>query len=121
MIYPFKWGHFWYSYVLERLGRIGWGRKLGINEYAEGAIVLAILEEIWNDYPQIIVGGGSYVLNNLSTIAFGLFVNSWLFYSAHVLFSKLGELGKISEIMTENKRAFADGTRVPLDGSTNVQ
>jgi hypothetical protein len=104
MIYPFKWDQFWYSYVLKRMGRIGWGRRFGISEYAEGAIVLAFLQVIWDAYLQIIVGGESYVSNNLTTIALLMFANSWLSYSAHSLFQKLRGLGEVSGIISSDQR-----------------
>lgn len=106
MVYPFEWNQFWFSYVLQRLGRIGWTRRFGIGQHAEGAIDLAIINQAWGAYINIIVGAGSYVFNDLTTIAFGLFAGSWLLLSTHLLFQKLRNLGALVEIINVDQRVM---------------
>jgi hypothetical protein len=108
MVYPFRWGDFWYSYILSRLGRIGWARRFGIGSHAEGAISLALFNEIWSAYYMVIVGGESYFSNNLSTIMFDLFAVSWIFYSTHVLFQKLCGLGYVGGIISKYGKGNAE-------------
>lgn len=108
MVYPFRWGDFWYSYILGRLGRIGWAIRFGIGSHAEGAISLALFSEIWTAYYLVIVGGESYLLNNLSTIMFSLFASSWIFYSTHLLFQKLRDLENVGGIISVHGKGNAE-------------
>lgn len=105
LIYPFKWSEFWFSYGLERLGRIGWMRRFEISQHAEGAINLALLINAWSAYVQIIVGAGSYVFNNLATIPFSIFATSWLFFSAHLLFHRLKNLVDLVRIIGADQKS----------------
>lgn len=112
LVYPFKSNRFWFSYLLERLGRIGWLRKFEIGQHAEGAINLSLVWSSWGIFLQLIVGNGSYVLNDLSTIIFMLFVNSWIFISMHVHFENLVRLSNLSKLVISNQKKRDFGKRI---------
>lgn len=109
LVYPFKFKGFWFSYILKRLGMIGWLRKFEIGQHTEGAINLTLLWSSWSVYLQLLVGSGSYVLNDLSTSIFILFVYSWIFASMHMHYEKLAKLSKLSKLVADSqkKREFS--------------
>lgn len=108
LVHPFKWDGFWFSHVLNRLGRIGWLRRFEINQYAEGAITLTLLLTIWGIYVQSILGAGSYILNDLTTIVFLVFVYSWIFASMHVHYRSLENLSELDKIINNNQKTSFD-------------
>lgn len=104
LVYPFKWDGFWFSYVLQRLGRIGWLRRFGISQHAEGAIDIALLEKAWSTFMWLVVGAGSYLFNDISTIVYHIFAYSWLFFSVHLHYNSLKNLSDLSKIVTDDNQ-----------------
>ena len=52
LVYPIERNEFWFSFLLNRLGRIGWLRRFSIGQHAEGAITLSLLLTFWGLFPQ---------------------------------------------------------------------
>ena len=112
LVYPFKFKGFWFSYVLKRLGMIGWLRKFEIGQHAEGGINLILLWVSWSVYTVLIVGGVSYILNDLSTITFLIFVYSWIFASMNVHHKNLENLLDLRKLVVRNqKKKFGERIR----------
>ena len=112
MVYPFRWDEFWFSYVLNRLGRIGWLRRFEISQHAEGAIIGTLLLTMLHIYLHTIVGNGSFLLNDLTTLLFLIFVYSWIFTSMHLHYRNLKNLSKLSKMIDNNqKNHFTDKIR----------
>lgn len=108
-IYPFRKDAFWFSHVLQRLGRLGWLRKLEISQYSEGAVNLTLLQIISSVYIWLIVGGSSYLFNDVSTIVFDILTVSWLYVSAHLHFNSLKNLVDLSGIIKNDQRSSFEG------------
>ncbi len=99
IVYPFKWNVAWFSYLLERLGRVGWLRKLHISQHGEGAITLALLLIGLETYYQMIVGAGSYVRNDVAGKAFMFFALSWIYISMYLHYKNLNALSDLAQII----------------------
>jgi len=112
LIYPFKWGEFWFSYILNRLGRIGWLRRFEISQHSEGAITLSLLLSIYNIYVYSVVGAGSYIFNDLTTVLYLVFVYSWVFISIHLHYNSLNNLSKLSKVISKAKKKFNDKIKI---------
>lgn len=109
LVYPFRFRGFWFSYLLERLGRISWLREFEISQHTEGAINLVLLLTSWSLYVRLIVGGVSYVLNDLSTIMFLIFTYSWIGASMHVHNKNLEALSDLRKLVVrKQKKEFAE-------------
>lgn len=109
LVYPIERNEFWFSFLLNRLGRIGWLRRFSIGQHAEGAITLSLLLTFWGCFLNVIVGAGSYVVNDLSTILFLIFTYSWIFTSTHLHCNSLNNLSRLSSIIREDeKNGFVD-------------
>lgn len=106
LVFPFKQDGFWFSHLLNSLGRIGWLRLFSIGQHTEGAINLALLLTMWNAFVQIIVGSGSYVQNDLSTILFLVFAYSWIFLSTHLHCNSLYSLVDLSRIVNNDQKTY---------------
>lgn len=104
LVYPLKRDGFWFSYLLKRLGRIGWLRRFEISQHAEGAITLTLLLSSFHVYNYAILGGVSYLLNDLSTLLFLIFTYSWILTSMHRHFQSIKGLSDLSKIITNDQQ-----------------
>ena len=104
LVYPFKMDGFWFSCVLERLGRVGLLRRFQIGVHAEGAVTLTLTLMVWNIYQQTIVGAGSYILNDFATMTYILFADSWIFIAMHRHFRNTQELCSLSRLVRNREK-----------------
>jgi hypothetical protein len=99
LVFPFRWSDFWFSHILECLGSIGLLRRFQFGSHAEGTVMLWILLAIPHFYNNYMVGAGSYILNDLSTVAYLSFVYPWIFAALHLHFRNIRKLSDISTLL----------------------